>query len=452
MNLFRPKRKNLPIVFGLFFLIVVGALACASSDSEPESAPAPAPAPAPAVAPVIAPAPAAPAPVAPVPVVAQAAVPTEIPPTPTPEPTLASVVPPPGFTDKDLAPEITEPGEWINSEPLTLAGLQDEGKVVLVDFWTYPCINCIRTLPYMKEWQEKYADHGLVILGVHTPEFAFEHIYENVVEAVEEFGLEYPSVQDNDFGTWMAFSNRYWPAKYLVDVNGYIRYSHFGEGAYEETEMQIRDLLIEAGYDLEGISVNTAPEPQIDPDSDVTDAEMSRTRELYAGYERNYSALRSFTTPPYIRHVEYYEVKDEAVEYTDPGEHENHFLYLHGLWKNEADNLVHAQMTKDHEDYIALKFFGTSVNAVMAPETGEPYQVKITLNDEPVEMNRAGADMQYDYEGNSFVHVDEARMYFLLDQDTYSGGELKLSSNSAEFALFAFTFGSYQGGEPVKGS
>ena len=447
MNLFRRKRKNLPIVFGLFFLIVVGALACASSDSEPESAPAPAPAPAPAVAPVTAP---APAPVAPVPVVAQAAVPTEIPPTPTPEPTLASVVPPPGFTDKDLAPEITEPGEWINSEPLTLAGLQDEGKVVLVDFWTYTCINCIRTLPYMKEWQEKYADHGLVILGVHTPEFAFEHIYENVVEAVEEFGLEYPSVQDNDFGTWMAFSNRYWPAKYLVDVNGYIRYSHFGEGAYEETEMQIRDLLIEAGYDLEGISVNTAPEPQIDPDSDVT--EMSRTRELYAGYERNYSALRSFTTPPYIRHVEYYEVKDEAVEYTDPGEHENHFLYLHGLWKNEADNLVHAQMTKDHEDYIVLKFFGTSVNAVMAPETGEPYQVKITLNDEPVEMNRAGADMQYDDEGNSFVHVDEARMYFLLDQETYSGGELKLSSNSAEFALFAFTFGSYQGGEPVKGS
>ena len=451
MNLFRRKRKNLPIVFGLFFLIGVGALACASSDSEPESAPAPAPAPAPAVAPVIAPAPAAPAPVAPVPVVAQAAVPTEIPPTPTPEPTLASVVPPPGFTDKDLAPEITEPGEWINSEPLTLAGLQDEGKVVLVDFWTYTCINCIRTLPYMKEWQEKYADHGLVILGVHTPEFAFERIYENVVEAVEEFGLEYPSVQDNDFGTWMAFSNRYWPAKYLVDVNGYIRYSHFGEGAYEETEMQIRDLLIEAGYDLEGISVNTAPEPQIDPDSDVTDAEMSRTRELYAGYERNYSALRSFTTPPYIRHVEYYEVKDEAVEYTDPGEHENHFLYLHGLWKNEADNLVHAQMTKDHEDYIVLKFFGTSVNAVMAPETGEPYQVEITLNDEPVEMNRAGADMQYDDEGNS-VHVDEARMYFLLDQETYSGGELKLSSNSAEFALFAFTFGAYQGGEPVKGS
>ncbi|MDP6452640.1 MAG: hypothetical protein QF898_04965, partial [SAR202 cluster bacterium] len=123
-------------------------------------------------------------------------------------------------------------------------------------------------------------------------------------------------------------------------------------------------------------------------------------------------------------------------------------LYLHGSWKNEIDNILHAQMTEDYEDYIALKFQGTSVNAVMAPETGEPYQVRITLDDAPIEMAKAGIDLQYDDDGNSFVLVDESRMYFIVDQSTFTGGELKLSSNSPEFALFAFTFGSYEGGEP----
>ncbi|MDP6455427.1 MAG: redoxin domain-containing protein, partial [SAR202 cluster bacterium] len=330
MNLFHPLCKRLPVAFGLFFIVLVGASACASSDSEAKTAPAPALAPAAAPTAV---APAAPEPVSPAtpaPIVAQVPEPTKTPPTPSPEPIAPSAAPPPGFTDKDRAPEITNPGEWINSEPLTLEGLQSEGKVVLIDFWTYTCINCIRTLPFIKEWHEKYADSGLVILGVHTPEFAFEHEYDNVVEAVADFGLEYPIVQDNDFGTWRAFSNRYWPAKYLVDENGFIRYSHFGEGAYEETEMQIRDLLTEAGYDLEGISANSQPEPQVDPDSIDTDEETARTRELYAGYDRNYGALRSIYGTPYVRHVEYFEVTDEVVEYTDPGEHENHFLYLHG--------------------------------------------------------------------------------------------------------------------------
>ena len=157
---------------------------------------------------------------------------------PTPEPTEA----PPEDTangtgrigNELLAPELTQVFSWINSEPLTLEGLR--GDVVLIDFWTYTCINCIRTLPYLKDWHDKYADLGLTIIGVHTPEFEFEKKKENVIDAVAEYGLEYPVVQDNDFGTWRAFENRYWPAKYLIDKDGYIRYSHFGEGAYQETE------------------------------------------------------------------------------------------------------------------------------------------------------------------------------------------------------------------------
>ena len=182
--------------------------------------------------------------------------PTEVPPTPEPEPTKVAVL------EDPMAPEIDDAGQqWINSDPFLLADMQAEGKVVLIDFWTYTCINCIRTLPYVKSWHDKYADHGLVILGVHTPEFEFEKVYENVVAATEKFELEYPVVQDNEFNTWNAFSNRYWPAKYLIDHEGRIRYSHFGEGAYDETEMKIREILTEAGYDVSSVAADTDPRP-----------------------------------------------------------------------------------------------------------------------------------------------------------------------------------------------
>lgn len=139
------------------------------------------------------------------------------------------------------APEFLPSGEWFNSEPLTMEQLH--GKVVLVDFWTYSCINCIRTLPYLKQWHEEYADQGLVIVGVHSPEFEFEKSAKNLEKAISDFGLKYPVFQDNDFLTWRSYNNRYWPAKYLVDQTGVVRYSHFGEGDYTETENAIRQLL-----------------------------------------------------------------------------------------------------------------------------------------------------------------------------------------------------------------
>lgn len=139
------------------------------------------------------------------------------------------------------APEIIEGGEWFNSEPLKVSDLK--GKVVLIDFWTYTCINCQRTLPYLKNWHEKYKDNGLVIIGVHTPEFEFEKDVSNVKKAVSDFGIKYPVVQDNNFDTWNNYQNHYWPAKYLIDKNGSIVYSHFGEGDYNETEKAIQNYL-----------------------------------------------------------------------------------------------------------------------------------------------------------------------------------------------------------------
>lgn len=150
--------------------------------------------------------------------------------------------------DMARAPELTGISAWINSTPLTMESLR--GKVVLIDFWTYSCINCIRTQPYLNAWHEKYADDGLVIIGVHAPEFAFEKVENNVREASQKAGIKYPIALDNDFATWNAYANRYWPAKYLVDQNGNIVYKHFGEGEYAETEEKIQSLL---GMNNEGL-------------------------------------------------------------------------------------------------------------------------------------------------------------------------------------------------------
>ena len=145
--------------------------------------------------------------------------------------------------DYGQAPDFTGISQWLNSRPLTLAALR--GKVVLIDFWTYSCVNCIRTLPYVNRWYETYRDAGLVVVGVHTPEFAFEHVPGNVEKAVSSFGIDYPVALDNDYGTWSAWGNRYWPAEYYIDRQGHVRYAHFGEGDYAETEEVIRTLLAE---------------------------------------------------------------------------------------------------------------------------------------------------------------------------------------------------------------
>ncbi len=402
-------------------------------------------------------------PAAPAPQQAQAATATSVPPTQPPAATATTVPSKPVATaepqasahasivtpttgDEKTVPEIRGIASWINSEPITFE--ENRGKVVLVDFWTYTCVNCIRTLPFLKAWHEKYADKGLVIVGVHTPEFDFEKDRDNVIEATEGFGLKWPIAQDNDFKTWRAFDNRYWPAKYLVDKDGYIRYTHFGEGAYEETELWIRGLLEEAGVDLSDVSASTIPEPRHAIDLRSTDQETGLTREIYAGFERNYGALLS--SAPYVLHEEYYEEENAEVFYDDPGEHKNHFLYLQGLWRNDAERLIHARETEGYEDYLALKFSATSVNAVMAPVNGGEYQVRVTLNDKPISADAAGTDVMFDADGNGYIVVDSARMYHVVNLPKYESHELKLSSNSPEFSLFAYTFGAYDGGEPAQ--
>ena len=343
--------------------------------------------------------------------------------------------------DEKLAPELVGINSWLNSEPFTLES--QRGKVVLIDFWTYTCINCIRTLPYLKDWHQKYTDEGLVIVGVHTPEFDFEKIRENVAEATGEFGLEYAIAQDNDYRTWDAYENRFWPAKYLIDKDGYIRYTHFGEGAYGETEHKIRELLDETGSNVSDIALNLYPEPVIDPGARPVNRNEGLTRELYAGVKRNYAAyVRS--AAPYVFHDNYYVQAQSDLPYEDPGGHVNHFIYLQGRWFNGDESLTHARETESYEDYMAVKFYATSVNVVMSPEEGAPYEVRITIDGRPLEPEEAGADIRIDGEGNSYVLVDEPKMYGIVEIPVFGGHELRLSSNSDDFSVFAFTFGAYQ--------
>ncbi len=217
--------------------------------------------------------------------------------------------------DYGQAPEFQGISQWLNSKPLTLASLR--GKVVLIDFWTYSCVNCIRTLPYVKRWYETYRDAGLVVVGVHTPEFAFEHVPVNVESAVSSFGIDYPVALDNDFGTWTAWGNRYWPAEYYVDRRGHVRYAHFGEGDYAETEKVIRTLLAEKNL----------PAPVSGSISDKTPQGLL-TPETYLGTDR----LSSLVGSPVV--------EGREATYTIPKDVPLNDVAYGGRWLVERERIV----------------------------------------------------------------------------------------------------------------
>jgi cytochrome c biogenesis protein CcdA/thiol-disulfide isomerase/thioredoxin len=198
-------------------------------------------------------------------------------------------------TSSTQAPVLTLGGEWFNSDPLTLASLR--GKVVLLDFWTYSCINCQRTLPYLKSWYAKYHDKGLVIIGIHSPEFEFEKNPHNVQQAIKDFGITYPVMQDNNFATWKSYQNEYWPAEYLIDKNGAVRHTHFGEGEYDGSEKMIQDLLAETGVNVSNLPISNPPTPI-----------YANTPETYLGSLRN-------GNPDYLSYTGHWV---QSPEYTTP--------------------------------------------------------------------------------------------------------------------------------------
>ncbi len=238
--------------------------------------------------------------------------------------------------DYGPAPDFAGIASWVNSEPLTMEELR--GKVVVLDFWTYSCINCLRTLPYLKRWDEAYRDKGLVLVGVHTPEFAFERDRSNVEDAVERLGLEYPVALDSDYGTWEAWENRYWPAKYFVDREGHVRYAHFGEGEYAESEAVIRELLAEPGLPEMVSNDVTAPQASMDVG----------TPETYLGYGR----LDRFSGSPVQ--------PDEEATYSFPAYLPPNGLAYSGRWTVEEERIVAGADAR-----LRMGFRSRSVNLVL---------------------------------------------------------------------------------------
>jgi thiol-disulfide isomerase/thioredoxin len=332
--------------------------------------------------------------------------------------------------------ELRDVEGWINSEPLTIAGELARERVVLIDFWTYTCVNCIRTLPFLQAWHERYAAHGLTVIGVHTPEFEFEQQRANVLMAVERYGLRYPVAQDNDYETWDAFENRFWPAKYLLVPGRGVTYMHFGEGDYEDTEHAIRAALGRLGRDLAAVPLVEVRAPAVAP------AESARqTAELYGGYRRNFSSRGGFAGQD-----EYYLEPDVSRTYVDNGARAENKWYLHGEWLTESEAITHNRRTTNFEDYIALRFRGRSANVVLQPQGRQPYEVIVEIDGRPLTASEAGADVTFSPEGRSFIEVREARMYNVVQLDRFEERELKLRSNSLDFSVYAFTFGSYTQG------
>ncbi|MEK7533442.1 MAG: cytochrome c biogenesis protein DipZ [Patescibacteria group bacterium] len=309
-------------------------------------------------------------------------------------------------SDYGNAPDFIAGGKWFNSEPLTMKELR--GKVVLVDFWTYTCINCIRTLPYIKAWNEKYKDKGLVIVGVHTPEFEFEKNPDNVAKALKDFGLTYPVMQDNDYATWQAYANHYWPAKYLVDAKGKIRYTHFGEGDYDETESMIQSLLSETGATVNDPIVNPAYQVQ------------TRTPETYVGYERMAGLASTERVQP-----------DNTMVFSAPKNLNKNSFAFSGTWTIGSERAMPSEGAT-----LTYHFDATEVFLVLRPKTeGNTAKINVTMDGKELG-EFAGDDVI-----NGVVTIDGDRLYKLIKLPAIGTHMLKLEFLDGNAELYAFTFG-----------
>jgi cytochrome c biogenesis protein CcdA/thiol-disulfide isomerase/thioredoxin len=300
--------------------------------------------------------------------------------------------------------EITKPAGFVNSVPFTLK--ESIGKeIILLDFMTYSCINCIRTFPYLKAWDEKYRKLGLKIVAIHTPEFAFEKKKENVEEAMRKYGLTFPVVLDNDYGTWNAYGNRYWPRKYLIDLDGNIVYDHIGEGQHDETEKKIQQLLRERAerlrQDINGLLRETVV---------VADEEVhAKSKETYFGYARTLGVENGSIDP------------GKVVVYTKPTRIEPNKVYLVGPWKTEAEYIEAAGPGAE----ILFQYEASKIFGVMSP--GDKDAVEVVI--------------EKDGEVMSPITVSREDLFMIGEDQNIGEHTIRLIPQTTGFRLFTFTFG-----------
>jgi thiol-disulfide isomerase/thioredoxin len=333
------------------------------------------------------------------------------------------------------APEFAQISGYINTpnknSPIALSSLK--GKVVLVYVWTYTCINSIRPMPYIDDWDKKYSNKGLVIVGVHSPEFTFEKNYANVKDAVQRFGITYPVILDSDHGTWNAYENNYWPRFYLIDTQGYIRYDHIGEGDYNQIEKSIQSLVTERAslMGAKEISFNTKPTTLIKPESlYYVDLRQSTTPEIYIGYNTSRAPLGN---PEGFK-------PDQTVSYSIPStkNFKPDTVYLEGNWKNNPDNME----LQNDTGRILLTYHAKSVNIIAGGKGGG-----VVFNDEgggaaagstaKIPNKSLGADLSQD---DSF-RIDGHRLYNLAIHNNYTAHNIVIDIKGKGFQFYTFTFG-----------
>lgn len=308
---------------------------------------------------------------------------------------------------------------WINSPALTTEALR--GKVVLVDFWTYSCINCLRTLPYVNAWYDKYKDHGLVVVGVHAPEFAFEKDVRNVRRAIDKLGIHYPVVLDNDSAIWNAFDNHYWPAHYFIDAQGRIRAHHFGEGSYAKSERMIRELLTEAGF--QDLPTADPVKPAAAGVQAAGEDDLSQSPETYVGYKR----AKNFSSPEGFAH-------DKPRTYTTPAKLRLNQWGLTGSWTVSPERATLSAAP----GRITFRFYARDLHLVLGPGAdGKPVRFKVQLDGAAPTANHG---MDIDATGNGIVR--EHRLYQLIRL----AEETREHTFTIEFMdggvqAYAFTFG-----------
>uniref|UniRef100_E1TKG2 Redoxin domain protein n=1 Tax=Burkholderia sp. (strain CCGE1003) TaxID=640512 RepID=E1TKG2_BURSG len=315
-------------------------------------------------------------------------------------------------------PSLSGAVDWLNSPPLKSSDLR--GKVVIVNFWTYSCINCLRTLPYLKAWANRYRDQGLVVIGVHSPEFAFEHNIANVKRAAADLHIDYPVAIDNNLAVWQAFDNQYWPAFYIVDAHGQIRYHHFGEGGYEKSEEVIRQLLADAGHPALPAAAGAAKASGIEAAADPRDL---RSGETYVGYRQ----AEGFASPETL-------APDVLRTYSSPARLATGSWSLEGEWDVMGER---AQSGRSGAK-IAYRFHARDLHLVLGPMAdGKPVRFKVTIDGKA-----PGASHGADTDANGVGVIDKDRLYQLVRQSgPVQDRTFEIQFLDAGVSAYAFTFG-----------
>ena len=338
-------------------------------------------------------------------------------------------------TDKSnfvKAPELTGINGYINTDNNQPIKLSDyKGKVVLLDFWTYTCINCIRTIPYLNTWYDRYSDQGLVIVGVHSPEFEFEKNPNNVKDAVNKFGIKYPVVLDSDHKTWSAYQNNYWPRDYLIDTQGYIRDDHIGEGGYNETEKTIQTLLAERAVldNKTSISFNMSKGITAESKSNsLKNINLSKniSPEIYLGYSFAHSSLGNPQGFQPDKTVDY-DLNKSNTALTEPDT-----VYLDGTWKNNKDNIELASDTGK----IFLTYYAKAIN-IVASGNGQ----KVAILGDNQNVAEGSKNLAIDLDENKSVTINQQKLYNIGLYQDYGIRSIEIDVKGKGFQLFTFTFG-----------